>query len=85
MEITISAFPFPHYSSILIYFIGCTLEYSSGFLLSDSVARFKIMQRKEMEKPLGKKYLHSTFLLLKGKLISLLNRKLKHNKRWMKT
>lgn len=38
-----------------------------------------------MEKPLGKKYLHSTLLLLKGKLISLLNRKLKYNKRWMKT
>lgn len=38
-----------------------------------------------MEKPLGKKDLHSTFLLLKGKLIRVLNRKHKCNKRWMKT
>lgn len=38
-----------------------------------------------MEKSQGKKGLHSTLLLLKGKLISVLNRKLKHNKRRMKT
>lgn len=41
--------------------------------------------RKGMEKSQGKKGLHSTLLLLKGKLISVLNRKFKHNKRWMKT
>lgn len=38
-----------------------------------------------MKKPLGKKTLASTFPLLKGNFISVLNRKLKHNKRWMKT
>lgn len=37
------------------------------------------------KKPLGKRELCITLLLLKGKLINVLNRKLKHNKRWLET
>lgn len=86
MEVTISAFPLSHCSPVLMYFH----LYNVGIFFMVLALWFSGKPQNNTEersgkKPLGERDLHTTLVLLKGKLISVLNGKLKHNKRWLGT